>query len=150
MKSQDFIYKSIEEKSQIVPLRATGSFNKISIEWYRRDDESNLNGANAANTEISTSGDLPTKNNWNANSPQLMRVQLINPGSAFNLATLDSTGVTSFLRPNVLRSDVASQNGTAVSGKISDHHAQLTGMNIIMEQVWFLAARHQVFWRIFV
>ena len=102
MKSQDFIYKSIEEKSQIVPLRATGSFNKISIEWYRRDDESNLNGANAANTEISTSGDLPTKNNWNANSPQLMRVQLINPGSAFNLATLDSTGVTSFLRPNVL------------------------------------------------
>ena len=61
MKSQDFIYKSIEEKSQIVPLRATGSFNKISIEWYRRDDESNLNGANAANTEISTSGDLPTK-----------------------------------------------------------------------------------------
>ena len=145
MKSQDFIYKSIEEKSQIVPLRATGSFNKISIEWYRRDDESNLNGANAANTEISTSGDLPTKNNWNANSPQLMRVQLINPGSAFNLATLDSTGVTSFLRPNVLRSDVASQNGTAVSGKISDHHAQLTGMNIIMEQVWFLAARHSSF-----
>ena len=61
MKSQDFIYKSIEEKSQIVPLRTTGSFNKISIEWYRRDDESNLNGANAANTEISTSGDLPTK-----------------------------------------------------------------------------------------
>ena len=121
MKSQDFIYKSIEEKSQIVPLRATGSFNKISIEWYRRDDESNLNGANAANTEISTSGDLPTKNNWNANSPQLMRVQLINPGATFNLAALDSTGVTSFLRPNVLRSDVAGQNGTAVSGKISDH-----------------------------
>ena len=121
MKSQDFIYKSIEEKSQIVPLRATGSFNKISIEWYRRDDESNLNGANAANTEISTSGDLPTKNNWNANSPQLMRVQLINPGATFNLAALDSTGVTSFLRPNVLRSDVVGQNGTAVSGKISDH-----------------------------
>jgi hypothetical protein len=127
MKSQDFIYKSIEEKSQIVPLRATGSFNKISIEWYRRDDESNLNGANAANTEISTSGDLPAKSNWNANSPQLMRVQLINPGSTFNLAALDSTGVTSFLRPNVLRSDVASQNGTAVSGKISDHPRSTDG-----------------------
>ena len=122
MKSQDFIYKSIEEKSQIVPLRATGSFNKISIEWYRRDDESNLNGANAANTEISTSGDLPTKNNWNANSPQLMRVQLINPGSTFNLAALDSTWcqLLSYDR-TFLRSDVASQNGTAVSGRISDH-----------------------------
>ncbi|QWQ32403.1 hypothetical protein KOY48_00725 [Candidatus Minimicrobia naudis] len=56
MKSQDFIYKSIEENLKLKPLRATGSFNKISIEWYRRDDESNLNGANAANTEISTLG----------------------------------------------------------------------------------------------
>lgn len=120
MKSQDFIYKSIEDKSQLIPLRATSSFNKISIEWYRRDDESNLGGANAVNTEISTTGELPARNSWYSNTPQLMRAQLINPGPTFNLSTLDTTGVTSFLRPNVLRSDVAGQDGTAVSSKTSD------------------------------
>lgn len=120
MKSQDFIYKSIEDKSQLIPLRATSSFNKISIEWYRRDDESNLGGANAVNTEISTTGELPARNSWHSNTPQLMRVQLINPGPTFNLSTLDTTGVTSFFRPNVLRSDVAGQDGTAVSSKTSD------------------------------
>jgi hypothetical protein len=120
MKSQDFIYKSIEDKSQLIPLRATSSFNKISIEWYRRDDESNLGSANAVNTEISTTGELPARNSWHSNTPQLMRVQLINPGPTFNLSTLDTTGVTSFFRPNVLRSDVAGQDGTAVSSKTSD------------------------------
>lgn len=120
MKSQDFIYKSIEDKSQLIPLRATSSFNKISIEWYRRDDESNLGGANAVNTEISTTGELPARNSWHSNTPQLMRAQLINPGPTFSLSTLDTTGVTSFLRPNVLRSDVAGQDGTAVSGKTLD------------------------------
>ena len=120
MKSQDFIYKSIEDKSQLIPLRATSSFNKISIEWYRRDDESNLGGANAVNTEISTTGELPARNSWYSNTPQLMRAQLINPGPTFSLSTLDTTGVTSFFRPNVLRSDVAGQDGTAVSSKTSD------------------------------
>ena len=120
MKSQDFIYKSIEDKSQLIPLRATSSFNKISIEWYRRDDESNLGSANAVNTEISTTGELPARNSWHSNTPQLMRVQLINPGPTFNLSTLDTTGVTSFFRPNVLTSDVAGQDGTAVSSKTSD------------------------------
>ncbi len=37
MKSQDFIRRS-SRKISIEPLRATGSFNKISIEWYRRDE----------------------------------------------------------------------------------------------------------------
>ena len=41
MQSQDFIYKAIEDKSQLISLRAVSSFNKIIIEWYRRDDESN-------------------------------------------------------------------------------------------------------------
>ena len=121
MQSQDFIYKAIEDKSQLISLRAVSSFNKIVIEWYRRDDESNLNAANAVNTEISTTGELPTKDKWNSNTPPLVRAQVISPGSTFNLATLDTTGVTSFLRPNVLRSDVVSQSGTVVSGKPSDH-----------------------------
>ena len=120
MQSQDFIYKAIEDKSQLISLRAVSSFNKIIIEWYRRDDESNLNAANAVNTEISTTGELPAKDKWNSNTPPLVRAQVISPGSTFNLATLDTTGVTSFLRPNVLRSDVVSQSGTVVSGKSSD------------------------------
>ena len=120
MQSQDFIYKAIEDKSQLISLRAVSSFNKIIIEWYRRDDESNLNAANAVNTEISTTGELPAKDKWNSNTPPLVRAQVISPGSTFNLATLDTTGVTSFLRPNVLRSDVLGQTGTTVSGKPSD------------------------------
>ncbi len=120
MQSQDFIYKAIEDKSQLISLRAVSSFNKIIIEWYRRDDESNLNAANAVNTEISTTGELPAKDKWNSNTPPLVRAQVINPGTTFNLATLDTTGVTSFLRPNVLRSDVLGQAGTTVSGKPSD------------------------------
>lgn len=120
MQSQDFIYKAIEDKSQLIPLRATSSFSRIVIEWYRRDDESNLNGLNAVNTEISTTGELPTKDKWHSNTPPLVRAQVINPGSSFSLATLDTTGVTSFLRPNVLRSDIVSQAGTAISGKPSD------------------------------
>lgn len=108
--SPDFIYKALEDKSQIVPLRATRDFNKIIIEWYKRDDESNSNMGQAANVNRNVSlNNLPQKSKWVTDSgtnnvPPLMRAQLINPGASTPdlLSQLDKTGNTFFLWPRVM------------------------------------------------
>lgn len=99
--TSDLLYKVDKDKSKVIPLWTKNTFNRIVLEWYKRDDESNPAQADATSP---VSGDaLPVESNWGANTPPLMRTQFINPGSVINsLDKLDSTGFTLFLRPNVV------------------------------------------------
>ena len=99
MDTKDFIYKAVEDKSQVIPLRATGDFDTVVIEWYKRDDEGNSGeDATSPANESSMTGLLYNKSTWGASTPSLMRTQIINPGESFNLEQLDKTGSTMFLR----------------------------------------------------
>ncbi len=123
MNTPDFLYKAVKNKSQVIPLKATGDFDTVVLEWYKRDDEDNANDADATDPPEQ----LPKENEWGANTPSLLRAQLINPGQTFNLATLDSTGTTTFLKPKVLNNptvatelDVSSRH-RATDGQVHDN-----------------------------
>lgn len=119
MESPDFLYKAVEEKTQLIPLRATNSFTKVILEWYKRDDESNVSGADAKDTALDIEGSLPTKASWGGNTPSLLRAQIIHPGDSFtDVRQLDATGVTAFLRPRVLSSE-PSLAGTSLDARLA-------------------------------
>lgn len=128
MNTPDFLYKAVKDKSQVIPLKATGDFDTVVLEWYKRDDEDNANDADATDPpEL-----LPKENEWGANAPSLLRAQLINPGQAFDLAALDNTGATTFLKPKVLNNptvatelDVSSRR-RATDGQAHDNTTDMT------------------------
>lgn len=138
MNTKDFIYKAVEDKSQVIPLRATGDFDTVVIEWYKRDDEGNSGeDATSPANESSMTGLLYNKSTWGASTPSLMRTQIINPGESFNLEQLDKTGSTMFLRPYVPRSDIPSaslENGTSLTAsahpRATDGHAHDNDVSI--------------------
>lgn len=138
MNTKDFIYKAVEDKSQVIPLRATGDFDTVVIEWYKRDDEGNSGeDATSPANESSMTGLLYKRSTWGASAPSLMRAQIINPGESFNLEQLDKTGSTMFLRPYVPRSDIPSaslENGTSLTAsahpRATDGHAHDNDVSI--------------------
>ncbi len=80
----------------LVPLRATGDFNKIVVSW-------GLNKSGGA-VDLDGTSDLPTRDpsNWPENRPALLRLQLINGGNSFHLSDFDTSGYsnTLFMRPS--------------------------------------------------
>lgn len=98
--SPDFLYEAKQEASQLVPLRAVGTFNKVVLQWYTQQDNGDAATASIP-PEIARSERLPANTAWGETTPPLMRAQLITPGAQFDTATLDRTGSsrTVFLRP---------------------------------------------------
>lgn len=128
MNTPDFLYKAVKDRTQVVPLKATSDFDTIVLEWYRRDDEDNANNADATDPPEQ----LPKENEWGANTPSLLRAQLINPGQTFDLAALDNTGATTFLKPKVLSNptvgtelNVATRH-RATDGQAHDNSTDMT------------------------
>ena len=140
MNTPDFLYKSIEDKSQLIPLRATGEFDTVVVEWYKRDDEGNIGKDATSPAGESTASDaLYNKQTWGANTPALMRAQIINPGETMSLGHFDATGATAFMRPHVPKSDVSDTNlysGTAFSvaatPRATDGQAHDNGVTVSM------------------
>ena len=106
MDTPDYLYEAHEDKTWLVPLTATGEYNKIAIEWYTREDS---NGAVVGNPGGSTES-LPPRASWGVTStipgvtssvsaPPIIRAQVINPGEQIDLSALDLTGQTAFVRP---------------------------------------------------
>lgn len=131
MDTPDFIYKSRKDESQVIPLRAKSDFNKIVLEWYRRDDEDNLDQKDATNPSVSGEA-LPKEGAaWGSNTPSLLRAQLINPGEVFDIGRLDSTGATAFLKPWVtgVSPAVASELDVASRSRATDGEAHNNGVD---------------------
>ncbi len=103
MNTPDYRDEVREGSSRIVPLRATGDFNQVVIEWYTQDDA----GEAVLAAKEPIPGDiegLPQRDAWDAAAPPLVRAQMITPGEDYNLASLDSSDAsrTVFLRPSTV------------------------------------------------
>ncbi len=100
MQTPDFIYESIEGRSQLVPLKSAADFDTVVVEWFMQKDL----GAGSIPTAPTGSSDLFAKgsSNWGISTPPLMRTQLITPGASFDVNSLNDTksSQTVFLRPS--------------------------------------------------
>lgn len=81
--------------SQLVPLSGVSEFDSIEISWFAREDMPNSEGS--LDIDFPTSGadtSLPrVGSSWQDNSPAMLRAQLIQTGSSFELSDFnDSQG----------------------------------------------------------
>jgi len=99
--------------SKIIPIKSTSAVSSIVIEWY---DKSNITNTNLSvsllpfNT-IPISGNPlilqaplynQTSSGWGANRPSIMRTQLMQFGSSFNLTDFDNTNTAGESNANTL------------------------------------------------
>lgn len=81
--------------SKMIPLRANGNFNQMTIEWYSQEDliaAIENNPSLPADTSINLPVDvteLPKLGDWPSNRPAMMRLQLIQYGDSFMLDDFD-------------------------------------------------------------
>lgn len=109
MKTDDYVGNLQEGESVTVPLRMTGAFSEVVVEWMHKDGTSD--GATYAGGGVDTltgpvsGGDpqsLPVKDQWSVDAPSLIRALTVLPTDAnqVNLGDLDSSEAsTVFLRP---------------------------------------------------
>ena len=114
MDSVDYLFEAQSGRAHIVPLRATRTIKKITIEWFTLEDNNNA-PARTPTSSPASSTSLPPIASWNSSAPSLIRAQLITPGESFSLSSLDesSSSRTLFLRPANMSSGSTSGMPTA-------------------------------------
>lgn len=105
--TDDYIGVANSGASRIVPLKGTGEFNQVVLEWYSQVDLQDASSASGGQTvELPSDLSLPPLKDWTRNRPSLMRAQLIQFGENFRLSEFDKTdngsnARTLFLMPNI-------------------------------------------------
>lgn len=89
LETVNYIGNILPGQSQVVPLVGRNDFNTVTIRWFSREDVTNASGAVTLPT-VSTSKPFIQQENWNINTPSLMRAQLIQFGDAFTMDSFDS------------------------------------------------------------
>ena len=114
MDSVDYLFEAQSGRAHIVPLRATQTIKKITIEWFTLEDNNNA-PARTPTSSPGSSTSLPPIASWNSSAPSLIRAQLITPGESFSLSSLDesSSSRTLFLRPATMSNGTTSGMPTA-------------------------------------
>lgn len=92
----DYVGTLVPNTSRLIPLRATEPFDTVTIEWYSQSDLQSAavddSGGNGGAIDLATDTTLPRLAQWPNNRPALMRTQLIQYGSSFQLSDFDARG----------------------------------------------------------
>lgn len=112
LNTNDYIGSLPATGSRMIPLKGTGDFNQVQLEWYSQadlKDSSTDNGQKSVS--LGTDSYLPQLADWPRNRPAMVRVQLIQFGSSFELADFNrkddgsSNAHTLFLNPSEVGRD---------------------------------------------
>lgn len=91
----DYVGTFVPNMSRLIPLKATGPYDTVTIEWYSQSDlqsASTGDGGSTGKVDLGTDTSLPTLASWPTSRPALLRAQLIQHGSSFQLSDFDSRG----------------------------------------------------------
>lgn len=95
LETNDYIGSVNRDASRLIPLKGTGDFNEVVLQWYSQVDLQNANNNPGERkitlNDVSTGLVLPQLKDWPTNMPSLMRAQLIQFGSTFKLSDFDKT-----------------------------------------------------------
>lgn len=112
VETDDYIGGVNTGASRLVPLKGTGEFNQVVLEWYSQVDlQDASDGPGEKTVELSNDAQLPKLDEWSKNRPSLMRAQLIQFGPTFKLTDFDklsdgsSNAHTLFLNPSNIGRD---------------------------------------------
>lgn len=112
LNTQDYVGSLTPNTSRLIPLKSTGAFTQVYVEWYSQDDLQNADSGGGIDLADNTK--LPRLADWPKNRPALLRVQLIQFGGSFNLSDFDReqngqmNSATLFLMPSTVGRDTVS------------------------------------------
>lgn len=112
MDTDDYVYVSRTGTAEVIPLKSVADFEVIEVSWYTQNDAGEGNPATAptkADGSPLASDDLPANASWGSTTPPILRLQLITPGSSFDITSLNSreASQTAFIKPNGIVSTVS-------------------------------------------
>lgn len=87
--TEDYRGQLAKNESAMLPLKAVAGFNQVEISWFSRDDVSA--GTNEITFPGAGSVNLPPASSWSPTTPSLLRAQLIQTGTSFQLGDFDDT-----------------------------------------------------------
>lgn len=108
LNTTDYVGTLPASGSRMIPLKGTGDFNQVQIEWYSQSDLEDSGGSDDEEKRVALSvgSELPKLDDWAQNRPAMLRVQLMQFGSSFQLSDFDkkddgtSNAYTLFLNPS--------------------------------------------------
>lgn len=112
LNTPDYVGSLPPNTSRLIPLKSTGPYNQVYVEWYSQDDLQNADSGTGIDLADNTK--LPRMADWPKNRPSLLRVQLIQYGGSFNLSDFDKeqngqmNSATLFLMPSSVGRDTVS------------------------------------------
>ncbi|RYX79530.1 hypothetical protein EON76_02320 [bacterium] len=115
LNTNDYVGAVTTSDSRIIPLKGTGDFDRIEVEWYSQADlrgsDSDSDGGVPESIDLPADTELPKLADWGSNRPGMLRMQLIQFGDSFQLSDFDkkedgsSNARTLFLNPNSVGRD---------------------------------------------
>jgi Tfp pilus assembly protein PilX len=90
LETADYLGSVQANTSKLIPLRATGSFDTVTLEWYMSTDLGSPDTALNMIPNSSSSKPLYQQTNWPINRPSLLRAELMQFGSTFTLDSFDA------------------------------------------------------------
>lgn len=136
--TSDYVGTLAANTSKIIPLKTTGTFSQVLLQWFRTEDfgttGTNVN-LEATPPQVDGGGTnqniwpLLAQSSWPATRPPVMRTQMFQYGSSFTLNSFDSntSGVsnanTLFLYPTGV---TGTANATQDSWSFTDRDVRLT------------------------
>lgn len=99
LETDDYIGILQSDTSKLIPLKSTGPFTEIIVQWYTNEDlgtsSTVVNLASPVPQQLSQGGQplwpLIGQSSWPANRPPVFRTQLMQFGANFTLSSFDST-----------------------------------------------------------
>ncbi len=108
-KTDDYVRQIAAGNSDLIPLKGTGDFNLIKLQWFRAEDASSPND----DFTLRSDSTLPVSDSiWGGNTPSLMRVELIPFNSGDNASSINNNSRAVFLVPAQSGVDPSSDNIT--------------------------------------
>lgn len=89
LETEDYIGTLSPGESQLVPLVGRGSFSTVTVRWFSKDDLTNDAG-NVRLVPTPANNRLISQENWDSDTPSVLRTQLIQFGSQFNMTSFDT------------------------------------------------------------
>ena len=113
LNTNDYVGTVTTADSRIIPLKGTGDFDRIEVEWYSQADLRGPDGDGGMpeSIELPADTELPKLADWGSNRPGMLRMQLIQFGDTFQLSDFDkkedgsSNARTLFLNPSSVGRD---------------------------------------------
>lgn len=87
LNTDDYIGVAGVNTTQIVPLVGASSFDRVTVQWFSRED---LGSGTTAVSLESTAASRLMRSNWPTNRPPVLRTQLMQFGSSFRLSDFDA------------------------------------------------------------